>query len=374
MKSKADQLRAAADAMDKHIVAKHQSARNMLALPPTRKRTQDGEGIRQDALTLEKTQAVLRRLADMHDAGTITASIASLNSRAAVDRLRWQDGPIREMFVAADRPVTAAERLEKIERDVLLTKIPGFFPTRAPAVNRMLELAKLSPGMKVLEPSAGTGRIADAARNADAEVHVVEINASLREILRLKGHMLLPEPDFLKIVPLGFYDRVLMNAPFENQQDIDHVVHAYAMLRPGGLLVAITSGSWMFRDSRKAEEFRAWFRGILGTIEDLPSGSFDMTGCPGKLITIEKPGRVREPDEVWADIANPASSATVSVLAHNFDSCCAAPTGDPEHGSRLDAERVTLEFRSRSTRRIDGGTQPITDGPLFGGPSQQNLF
>jgi hypothetical protein len=47
---------------------------------------------------------------------------------------------------------------------------------------------------------------------------------------------------------------------------------------------------------------------------------------------------------------------------------------DPEHASRLDAERVTLELRTRSTRRLDAGRQPITESPLFGGPAQRELF
>ena len=51
-----------------------------------------------------------------------------------------------------------------------------------------------------------------------------------------------------------------------------------------------------------------------------------------------------------------------------------AGAADTERESRLDAERVTLEFRARSTRRLDAGRAPITDSPLFGGPSQQELF
>ena len=49
-------------------------------------------------------------------------------------------------------------------------------------------------------------------------------------------------------------------------------------------------------------------------------------------------------------------------------------SADLERGSRLDAERVTLEFRARSTRRLDGGKLPIDQSPLFGGPAQQELF
>ena len=53
-----------------------------------------------------------------------------------------------------------------------------------------------------------------------------------------------------------------------------------------------------------------------------------------------------------------------------------AGAADMERESRLDAERVTLEFASKSTRRLDAGKQPISDSPLFSpdGPAQGGLF
>jgi hypothetical protein len=47
---------------------------------------------------------------------------------------------------------------------------------------------------------------------------------------------------------------------------------------------------------------------------------------------------------------------------------------DPEYSSRIDAERVTLEFAQKSTRRLDSGKEPIEASPLFGGTLQGNLF
>lgn len=51
-----------------------------------------------------------------------------------------------------------------------------------------------------------------------------------------------------------------------------------------------------------------------------------------------------------------------------------AGEADVERESKLDAERVTLEFRQKSTRRVDAGKQSIDDSPLFGGDRQQELF
>lgn len=47
---------------------------------------------------------------------------------------------------------------------------------------------------------------------------------------------------------------------------------------------------------------------------------------------------------------------------------------DPEHYSRIEAERITREFATKSTRRIDVGKEPIEDSPLFGGERQGGLF
>ena len=51
-----------------------------------------------------------------------------------------------------------------------------------------------------------------------------------------------------------------------------------------------------------------------------------------------------------------------------------AGTADPARLSKLDAERVSLEYRQRSTKRADTGREPIEESPLFGGSAQGRLF
>lgn len=41
---------------------------------------------------------------------------------------------------------------------------------------------------------------------------------------------------------------------------------------------------------------------------------------------------------------------------------------------RIEAERLTLEFRTKSTRRLDAGKAPMSESPLFGGSAQKELF
>jgi 16S rRNA G1207 methylase RsmC len=80
--------------------------------------------------------------------------------------------------------------------------------------------------------------------------------------------------DFLSIEPRQDYDRVVMNPPFENQQDIDHVLHALEFLRPGGRLVSIMSAGVLFRQNKKTVEFRE----MIDEITALPEGSFKLSG------------------------------------------------------------------------------------------------
>ena len=47
---------------------------------------------------------------------------------------------------------------------------------------------------------------------------------------------------------------------------------------------------------------------------------------------------------------------------------------DPEYQARIEAQRVTLEFGSKSVKRLDGGQRSIEDSPLFGGERQGGLF
>lgn len=86
------------------------------------------------------------------------------------------------------------------------------------------------------------------------------------------------------------YNRIYMNPPFEEGQDIDHVQHAYKILAPGGQMVAVMSEGPFFRGDRKATEFREWLEGVGGYSEQLPEGSFKEsgTGVNTRLVVIMK--------------------------------------------------------------------------------------
>lgn len=83
-------------------------------------------------------------------------------------------------------------------------------------------------------------------------------------------------------------------------------------------------------------------------------GNFD----PSKLYANCEECGERIPVELtWCDHCNPLQAEA-----------------DPEYTTRLEAARVTLEFGSKSTKRLDGGREPIEESPLWGGTRQRGLF
>lgn len=193
-------------------------------------------------------------------------------------------------------------------------KIPGYFPTPPTLADKVIKAADIQEGHRVLEPSAGKGSLADAVRRQqpNAQIHTIEQNGDLYEILKAKGYQT-ERGDFLE--HRGEYDRIVMNPPFENSQDIEHVRHAYDLLAPGGKMTAIMSEGPFFRQDRKATEFRDWLEG-RGKSEKLPEGSFkdsdNSTGVNTRMVTITKPATPRLTDIAAATGKTPSELAAAA--------------------------------------------------------------
>jgi predicted RNA methylase len=166
-----------------------------------------------------------------------------------------------------------------------------FFPTPPVVVERLLALANIQPGMRVLEPSAGTGAIAFACAAAGAQVDCYEIAQSNCEAIGADQRLhWVRHADFLNQAPEPIYDRVVMNPPFSRQADIKHVTHALGFLKPEGLLVSVMSAGVSFRDNRLTQEFRDLIRRRGGDIEALPDGSFKSSGTMVRTVIVMIPG------------------------------------------------------------------------------------
>jgi protein-L-isoaspartate O-methyltransferase len=157
------------------------------------------------------------------------------------------------------------------------------FYTPQAVVHRMIELAEIRPGMTVLEPSAGRGALAAAARYAGAHVTCYEIDASVITELRERGFTV-RQIDFLKVpwTAAALFDRALMNPPFTKGQAVAHVAHAFKFLKPGGILVGIVPDNFWTKATKATrpilDELAAAVGPEVGRNECLPTGTFRESG------------------------------------------------------------------------------------------------
>ncbi|MHC4105093.1 MAG: methyltransferase domain-containing protein, partial [Planctomycetota bacterium] len=194
--------------------------------------------------------------------------------------------------------------IKAMERELIGTKIQGFFPTPEALAERMVDEAQLKEGMDILEPSAGVGSIADAIRKDGFEPDVIEIVPQLKQILGAKNYEVVSS-DFLEF-DAKKYDRIIMNPPFEKGQDVEHVKHAYDLLKPDGRIVAIMGEGSFFRSDKKSQGFRDWLDEVDGFSEQLESGTFKgakqlrETGVVSRLVIIGKEGYIAKSQaKIW---------------------------------------------------------------------------
>ena len=117
-----------------------------------------------------------------------------------------------------------------------------FYPTPASLAARAIDLAEIGDGHSCLEPSAGTGSLADLLPKG--RTTCVEISALHAAILRQKGFSVM-EGDFLEFARdwPERYDRIVMNPPFSQGRWQSHIEAAAGMLSSDGRLVAIVPAS-----------------------------------------------------------------------------------------------------------------------------------
>lgn len=116
-----------------------------------------------------------------------------------------------------------------------------FYPTPFGLALKAVALAGIGPDHLCLEPSAGTGALADLM--PEDRTLCVEFSGLHRKVLEAKGHNVV-WGDFLpwasgRAAEGKLFDRVVMNPPFSEGRWTLHLEHAAQLVRPGGRLVAI---------------------------------------------------------------------------------------------------------------------------------------
>lgn len=307
--------------------------RRPMSQNPTHKRLREYHSRLYDADQLESGLKGLLALADGHDTGTLPMQLVAIKTKAEVlDLMRLQSdrtsdyirvtgqfsdttpiGVALQQYVAAAVGELSAEaaaalkvrrQIEDIENSLRFQKIPGFFPTPAPLADRMAQLACINPGNSVLEPSAGLGHLAEAVMRAQphCNVHCIEIMHKAAEVLMLKGFKVIGrdvmQDDWFcgQVFPATaqLYDRIVMNPVFERGQDGEQVQRVFSRLKPGGILVALTSTGPFYRSDNKSQAFRAFCEANDAETIDVEAGAFTgvdafkQTGVPTKIVIIRK--------------------------------------------------------------------------------------
>lgn len=195
-------------------------------------------------------------------------------------------GQYAKILDVACKPIDqTVQKIKKLERECKMMQKGDINFTPTEVARQLVNLAMIDSNSKVLEPSAGTGAIADCIREVTQNVDVVECMSTFRELLQLKSYNLVGD-DFLEYHPIEKYQAIIMNPPFSDEQN--HIKHAYSMLADGGTLVSISSPHWTFAGDKKSVEFRNWLDNETYYTKDLASGTFEMTGVSAKILVIEK--------------------------------------------------------------------------------------
>lgn len=163
---------------------------------------------------------------------------------------------------------------EMLGTGVVVVERDGFFRTPNHVTFQMLTMLG-NPDPLVLEPSAGDGAICDVLAARGYTVHAIERNPQRRETLRQKGYEVLDCTDFMEFTTPYF--TIVMNPPFEQLQDVDHVNRAYDLLCSGGELVSVMAESAFFRSEQKCVDFRKLVD-CFGRSVELPKDSFKESG------------------------------------------------------------------------------------------------
>jgi len=156
-----------------------------------------------------------------------------------------------------------------------------FFETPEEIAKQMVKLAEIKDSDIVLEPSAGHGAIAKFLPKRSTLIELdIDKNFKLSE-LGFNALCL----DFLTYTDKQF-DKIVMNPPFTGGQDVQHILHAYSLLKKGGRIVSIVPSMTTEKTTKKYKELQS----LITEVIDLPDCSFKESGTKvnTKIILIIK--------------------------------------------------------------------------------------
>ncbi len=148
-------------------------------------------------------------------------------------------------------------------------------PTPTPCIAALVDAAELRPHLRVLEPSAGAGRLCAALLEREPTLDLWAYERELRYRDELLATCAVVQiGDFLDLTPRPMFHRVVMSPPFgwEGGADyLEHIRHAHRQLGVGGRVVALVPAGVRWRLDDRHLAFRTWLAAIAGELDDVPA-------------------------------------------------------------------------------------------------------
>jgi hypothetical protein len=165
---------------------------------------------------------------------------------------------------------------------------------------------------RILEPSAGKGRIARQIRDRlpHGGIDCLEIDPINREILEAQGFNVIGE-DFLSAELEGDYHFVVMNPPFNGREYIKHIKKAFSLVKEGGMVGAIAPQESLRFHMRRSKDTFGNFVAERGDAEDIGS-PFEFTNVKCVQIKLLKSQRLL--DDQWAPMGGYPSAHCFNLM------------------------------------------------------------
>ena len=188
---------------------------------------------------------------------------------------KWKGGKVKGFIF--DRDINTIDEL--LGNNIQLKKEIQLFETPEEISDELVSLANIKETDKILEPSAGRGRIIKSIKKVyKGNIDYCEINEVNRDYLDKIDDINFITQDFLDIKSDFKYDKIIANPPFNKNQDIKHIFKMYECLNVDGILVSIASKHWEHCNNKKETAFREWLESVNAEIITIEPGKFKESG------------------------------------------------------------------------------------------------
>jgi len=202
---------------------------------------------------------------------------------------KWKGGKIQGFVFEQDPSQLLYQIINGA--NINIKKDYQFYETPEDIAKKLVYLADISENELILEPSAGRGAIVKQITKCfpNKKIDCFEIMELNRSFLYEMGINFIGG-DFLKCNITNYYDKIIANPPFRNNQDIVHIMKMYECLKIDGMIVSMASMHWTHSQNRREKNFRNWVGSIDARIIKLPSCTFKKSGANSEscIVIINK--------------------------------------------------------------------------------------